>query len=237
MRCVGTWGATILLSGILCGAASAQTVVGQARQEVLVPDLSAVERGEGWTVFNREARTRAAGAAPGVYLDARPGFGVAWLDGVSFTEGTLEVTLEGKNVPQASFLGLAFHGADDETFEAVYFRPFNFEAGDPVARGHGVQYVSHPDHTWQRLRAASPGAYEAAVVPTPSPEGAFVARIEVRGDSVRVFVNGATAPTLEVPSLGGRTEGRVGLWVGNNADGLFSGLRILPDAHPPSGGR
>ena len=177
----------------------------------------------GWTLFNRGAEERDAG----VYLDARPGLGVAWFDGIRLTEGAVEVTLQGRDVPQASFLGVAFRGIDDETFEAVYFRPFNFRASDPTARGHSVQYVAHPRHTWQRLRESSPGAYEAALTPAPDPEGPFKARIEFGGGKVRVFVNGASMPCLEVAALGTGQAGRIGLWVGNNSDGQFSDLRIL----------
>lgn len=208
------------------------SVIEEARQELLAPDLAMVARGEGWSLVNRGAETRTVADVEGVYLDARPGLGVAWLEGVSFTEGSLEVTLQGKNVPQASFLGLAFRGVDDETFEAVYFRPFNFQAGDSVARSHGVQYMAHPDHPWPKLRAESPGAYEAAVVPTPSPDALFNVRIDVTADRVRVFVNGAASPTLDVPALGERAGGRVGLWVGNNSDGFFANLRILSGAAP-----
>jgi hypothetical protein len=75
-----------------------------------------------------------------------------------------------------------------------------------------VQYVAWPEHTWERLRHASPGVYEGAVEPAPSPGGWFHARVEVTAGTVRVFVDGAEEPCLSVARLaaGG---GKVGLFV------------------------
>ena len=56
--------------------------------------------------------------------------GMALVEGVRFTEGSIEVDLKGKGKAQRSFLGVAFAVADGKTFEAVYFRPFNFLAND-----------------------------------------------------------------------------------------------------------
>src|SRR5688572_21152277 len=68
--------------------------------------------------------------------------GIAWLKGVTFSEGTIELDLRGRDVLQKSFLGIAFHGIDTGTFDAIYFRPFNFRSEDPVRKIHAVQYVS-----------------------------------------------------------------------------------------------
>ena len=38
--------------------------------------------------------------------------------------------MKGKGKFQTSFLGLAFSAIDGKTFEAVYFRPFNFMRDD-----------------------------------------------------------------------------------------------------------
>ena len=88
-----------------------------------------------------------------------------------------------KNVPQASFLGFAFRGVDEETWEAVYFRPFNFQAATPLARSHSVQYMAHPQHPWQQLRADAPGRYEGPIGPAPDPGTPFKARVEFDGSS------------------------------------------------------
>ena len=43
--------------------------------------------------------------------------------------------LRGKNADM-SFVGVAFHGADENAYEVVYFRPFNFRSEDPARRAH-----------------------------------------------------------------------------------------------------
>jgi len=57
--------------------------------------------------------------------------------------------VRGKDLFQQSFVGLAFHGKDDNTYEAVYLRPFNVRSDDPVRRDHAVQYMSVPDFDWR----------------------------------------------------------------------------------------
>ena len=62
------------------------------------------------------------------------------------------------------------HRQDDDTYEAVYLRPFNFRAADPTRRQHAVQYISLPEFDWPELREKFPEEFEnpvdAALVPT-----------------------------------------------------------------------
>lgn len=153
--------------------------------------------------------------------------GLAWLRDVEFDEGTIEVELKGRaSPPQHSFLGIAFHGIDAKNLEAVYFRPFNFNAPDPQ-KSRAVQYISWPDHTWERLREQHPGVYEKPIVPAPDPERWFHVRIDLSARQVRVFVEHAVTPTLVVERLSTRTGGKVGLFV-DVYDGEFRELSIRP---------
>jgi len=169
------------------------------------------------------------GERTGLRLSASLGEGVAYLQGVEFANGTIECDIRGKDVQGESFVGIAFHGVDSATYDAIYFRPFNFRAADSARRVHAVQYISHPTHTWQKLRAEHPGAYERSVDPVPDPNGWFHVRIVVAGPQVRVFVADATTPSLVVDRLSERKEGLVGFWVGNTSSGDFANLRIAPE--------
>lgn len=186
--------------------------------------------GDGWKLVNRGATAIVDGVRKAVRFDERPGNGIAWLEGSKFTEGTIEFDVRGKDVPQRSFVGIVFNGTDDETWDAVYFRPFNFKNPDPKNAGHSVQYVSHPAWTWQKLRAERPDQFEKPVRPIPDPNGWFHARVVVTASNIRVYVNGAAEPCLEVEKLGNRGEGRVGLFLGNNSGGDFADLKIIPAA-------
>lgn len=189
----------------------------------------AVQQPESLQVFNRSASVFTDSAKKGVRLSENAGDGVAYLRGVAFANGTIEVDLRGKDVQQQSFVGVAFHGVDDSTYDAIYFRPFNFRTPDPARRLRAVQYVSHPTYTWNKLRTEHPGMYEKAVSPAPDPNGWFHARIVVAGSQVSVYVDGATEPSLVVTTLSARTNGLVGFWVGNNSGGDFANLRIKPE--------
>ena len=181
----------------------------------------------GWQAFNRAARFVDEGTKRVLRVDGRPLDGVIWLEGSDFKEGSISLELRGTNVPQQSFVGVAFRGADDTNYDAVYFRPFNFRAAD-AARLRAVQYVSHPEYPWMKLRTDSPEKYEQPVSPVPDPNGWFRARIQVEGDEIKVFVNDSPTSALTVTALSKRQNGRVGFWVGNNSGGDFANLRLQP---------
>jgi hypothetical protein len=154
--------------------------------------------------------------------------GIIWLKDVDFSEGTIEVDLRGKDLFQKSFLGIAFHGIDTTTYDAIYFRPFNFRAKDSIRRIHAVQYMSLPDKDWYILREQFPGKYENGVTPAPQAEEWFHARIVIKGKDITVFVNNSKEPSLSVQKLNERKEGMIGLW-GVGSDGDFANLTIRRD--------
>jgi glyoxylase-like metal-dependent hydrolase (beta-lactamase superfamily II) len=197
------------------------------------PDLGRLADGQGAQIFNRSLTVEKEGGRAVVRLDARAGDGGALLDGVQVSDGVIEVDLRGKDVAQQSFLGIAFHVVDWTTYDAVYFRPFNFRAAGAEQRSHSVQYVSHPVNTWQKLRAERPGQFEKAIEPAPDPNAWFHARIVLANSKVEVYVNNAATPSLVVDDLGENKSGGVALWAGNGSDGAYAGLTITPTT--PSG--
>ena len=168
------------------------------------------------------------GERGGVHVSARPGPGVIWIDGTDFGDGTIEVEVRGRDVMQQSFVGVAFHRRDDQTYEAVYVRPFNFQATDPAARSHAVQYMQVPEFDWPVLRQKFPEEFERAVHPSLKPTDWVPLRVTVRGDRVQVMVGMIANETMNVRKLGQLGRGQIGLWVGNNSDGDFANLRITP---------
>ena len=174
---------------------------------------------------NRDV-TALSGSRRGVHLTEKEGPGVAWIEGSDFAEGTIEVDVRGRDVLQQSFLGVAFHRKDDNTYEAVYLRPFNFRAEDPARHQHAVQYIAVPDYDWPRLRKEFPEEFENPVDPSVAPTDWVPLRIVVKGPAVQIYVGAVKSTTLEVRKLGSLDRGLVGLWVGNNSDGDFANLRI-----------
>jgi hypothetical protein len=199
------------------GLFTAATVSGQARP--LDP--------KGVEVFNRSVSGFTDGARTGLRLSASAGDGVAYLPGVEFGNGTIELDVKGKDVQGQSFVGVAFHGVDGTTYDAIYFRPFNFRTEDAARHLRAVQYISHPAYPWQKLRAEHPGQYEKPVSPAPDPNAWFHVRVVVAAPNVSVFVDDAKQPSLVVSQLTERRKGRVGLWVGNGSDGDFANVKIV----------
>ena len=178
-------------------------------------------------VVNRDI-TASEPARAAVHLSENMGNGIAWVEGTDFAEGTIEVDVKGRDVMQQSFLGVAFHRKDDNTYEVVYLRPFNFRAEDPVRFQHAVQYAMVPDFDWPRLRKEFPEEFENPVDKSVSPTDWVPLRVVVKGATIQIFVGAVKSPALEVRKLGTLDRGQVGLWVGNGSDGHFSNLRITP---------
>jgi hypothetical protein len=180
------------------------------------------------TVYNRVATPLVDGARTGIRLDSAAGHGIAWIAGSDFVTGTIEAEIRGKDVLQRSFVGIAFAGANDSTYELVYLRPFNFRAADSTRRAHAIQYVADPDYPWPRLRRDHPGRYEQPLTPAPDPSAWVRLRLVVTPSEVRAFVNDTSTPSLVVTRLRPGARGRVGLWVGAQSDGDFTNVRVAP---------
>jgi hypothetical protein len=174
---------------------------------------------------NRDV-TKLEGSRDGVHMSEKAGNGVAWIEGSDFAQGTIEVDVRGRDVLQRSFLGVAFHGKDDNTYECVYLRPFNFRADDPVRHGHAVQYIALPEYDWPRLRKDFPEEFENPVDPSIVPTDWVPLKVVVKGQTIQVSVGSAQTPALEVRKLGPNDRGMLGLWTGNNSDGDFANLRV-----------
>jgi hypothetical protein len=219
--------------GWVLGVLLAYVPVGLAEEKGVAPDLSQINDGKVWSVINGSCETAKEDGKSVVRLRPKgkantpSDIGLALVEGLDFAEGTLEIDLKGKGKDVRCFLGLGFGVVDGKTFEAVYFRPFNFMKDDAVYRARAVQYVAWPDNTWEKLRTDKPGMFESAVKPVPDPSGWFHARIEVTKQKVRVWVDDAKEPCLVVDRLSSREKGKVGLWVDSN-EGTFSNLKILP---------
>ncbi|MFH1851159.1 MAG: hypothetical protein ABIA75_02330 [Candidatus Neomarinimicrobiota bacterium] len=179
-----------------------------------------------WQAFNRKAQVLKDSDRPGVYFKEDPSTGVIWYKGLDFQKGVIECDIRGRDVQGASFVGIAFRGWDAENYDAIYFRPFNFNTADSLRHAHGVQYVSHPEWTWQRLRNERTGRYEQPVTNVPDQTTWFHARIEIHQPQMMVFVNEAAEPALVVDELSERTGGWVGLFMGYGSDGSFANLKI-----------
>jgi hypothetical protein len=202
------------------------TLTGTAQSKTVMIDLVNMSEHNQLDVYNRKVSIFSESGKTGIRFSKNENDGIAWLKGVEFSDGTIELDIRGKDVLQQSFVGIAFHGTDNKTLDAIYFRPFNFQSTDPVRKIHAVQYVSHPDYTWDVLRDKFNGQYEKAVDPNPEGNDWFHAKIVIKYPQVTVFVNGNSQPSLSVRKLNDRKTGKIGLWVGNNSDGDFANLRI-----------
>ena len=213
-----------ICSAFLLGFLYTLNMTGQGKS--IKYDLFSQFESNNFEIFNRQLSSFSENDKKGIRFSKNPNDGIAWLKGVEFSNGTIELDMRGKDLFQQSFVGIAFHGMDNETYDGIYFRPFNFQSTDPVRKIHAVQYISHPDHTWDILREKQNGKYEKEVIPSPKGNDWFHARIVIHYPNVAVYVNGNPEPCLSIDKLSNRQTGKIGLWVGNNSDGDFANLLI-----------
>jgi hypothetical protein len=152
--------------------------------------------------------------------------GIVWLPVESFENGTIEIEMRGKDVFQRSFIGIAFHAVDDINYDAVYCRPFNFFAKDPARRIHAVQYISHPDFTWEKLRNERNAVFEKEIINPPKPDDWFIMKLVIDSKNVKAYINNAPQPSLIVEKLNNRTLGKIGLFTADSSGGDFKIIKI-----------
>lgn len=154
------------------------------------------------------------------------------LTGLEFADGTIEVKLLSKLLPNApefsrGFIGIAFHiDEKNSKFECIYIRPTNGRADDQVRRNHSIQYFSYPDYKFQRLRKESPENYESY-----SDMGLnewISMRIVVKDARAKLYLNDNKEPSLVVNDLklGAGQSGGIGLFVDVGTEGHFADLKV-----------
>lgn len=176
---------------------------------------------EQWTTSGKKAEELVYKGKQALRLQPAKGAGIAWLDDVYFQDGVIEADIAA--IPR--FTGIVFRLQDERIYEAVYFRPQNSRHPKEEMRRRTVQYISHPRDTWFYLRGKYPGKYEGAV--DLEPDEWFHVRLEIKGITVKVFVNNQKTPCLTVNDLRlGHATGKVGFWCGNTSGGTFANLTV-----------
>ncbi len=161
-----------------------------------------------------------------VEMNAENGSGIGIIEDVEFEKGIIEIEFLGENNPGKSFIGIAFNIQNDQTYEAIYFRPFNFVAKEQTRKEHMVQYIYHPEFTWRKLREEKTGEFENEIKMPPNPDDWFKAIIHIEERTVKVFVNDLSEPILIVDRLTSTTSKTIGIWTGFGSSGRFRNLTL-----------
>ena len=195
-------------------------------QQPLAIDLHAAVKNGDIQVYNRTLSHLYDEGYKGIRLSKEYGEGVRRAAPTPFSNGTIEFDVRGEDLKQHSFVGIAFHGANDSTFDAVYLRPFQFTAQTDSLRNRMIQYISLPEHTWRALRKTAPGVNESSIERAPDPNGWIHMRLVVQGENISTFINGSKEPSMVVKKVTKLRTGRVGFYVADTSGGDFANLRI-----------
>jgi len=161
-----------------------------------------------------------------ISLNAQKSSGLAIINNVEFETGIIEFDVLGENNPGRSFVGIAFNIQNDSTYEAIYFRPFNFKSSEKIRREHSMQYIFHPDFTWKRLRTEKEGQFESEFFNPPSPDDWFSIRVKINSERVIIEDQSSGERLMEVERLSSTNSNKIGFWTGFGSKGSFRNLRI-----------
>lgn len=156
----------------------------------------------------------------------------AKLTGFNFHNGTIEVDMLSKLLPDApdfarGFIGIAYRiNEDDSAFESFYIRPTNGRTcTDPVRKAHGCQYFSYPHYTFAYFREHGITQYEA---PTNTDLNEWIhLKAVIQDEKATFYINDMSKPILTVnPMIHGNTSGSIGFFVDIGTEAYFKNLSI-----------
>jgi hypothetical protein len=212
----------ILLATVIIAPAFSE----RSGQETIVVDIHKEVKNKKIEAFNREITLLNEPGHAGIRLSKDEGEGMAWINGIDFSNGVIEFDVRGEDVKQHSFVGVAFHGKDNATFDAIYYRPFQFKSEDENLRAHSLQYISLPEFPWRTLREKFPNKYESSVNPSPDPNSWVHTKVVVQDATVSIYVNNNSEPSLVVEKVTSFHKGRIGFYVADTSGGDFANITI-----------
>ena len=163
----------------------------------------------------------------GISISESQSYGIVWLRGIEFSNGVIEVDIRFSVNDRQSLAGIAFHGIDNDTFDAVYFRPFNILSGDPEQRNNSILYISHSEDRSTVLQEGSTVISENRETISTVEDGWFHVRISVQNLRITVYINDSPEPDLTVNKLNDRRLGRIGFLTGYNSGSYFANLKLI----------
>ncbi len=222
---------TILIAVLIAaGMIAARTATDAAEKIIALDSVSGLE------LVNVKAEVVTHDGKTGIQISKAEGEirgeTLVIIPGIDFKDGTIRVELTGEPAPGADpqmrgFVGVAFrvNPADYSRYDCFYLRPTNARADNMLRRNHSTQYIAHPGYPWYRLRNESPGMYESYVDLAP---GAWTKmKIEVAGDSAKLYVHDAAQPCLIVNDLKHEAAaGKIALWLHSSTLARYRNLVI-----------
>lgn len=215
------------------------TLQGTLLPEVIAQTTIPLNRVDQVELVNVEAKVVKYKDKKGLEVLAAPGAEkletLVLIPDVSFKNGIIEIEVSGQPAPNSirqarGFVGLAFRVTKGEhyEYECFYLRPTNARADNQVQRNHSLQYISHPEYPWHRLRKETPEKYESYTDMLP---GEWIKlRIEVKGTSAQFYVGDASQPNLVVHDLKrGESEGGIALWMHSSTRAHYRNLVVIPE--------
>jgi hypothetical protein len=89
-----------------------------------------------------------------------------------------------------------------------------------------LQYISHPDFTWEKLRQEKNAVFEKEIINPPKPNDWFIMKLVIDNTTVKAYINNAEHPSLVANKLNNWTAGKIGLFTADSSGGDFKSISI-----------
>jgi hypothetical protein len=200
------------LTGCLLAGLTPRVATSQARTVALSADA--------WSATD-SIRFVSYKGRPALYINR----GVALARGVSMDNGTLDLDLAASDT--TNFLGVVFRAATPRFSNVVFLRPGASGTEEAIQYGPAFNSVGV---AWQVYHGDGANA-----VASLERNRWIHLRIELDGQTARLFVDTATTPTLVVPKVVKSGGTGLGVWTGAFGHGAyFSDIQYTPTAGPPT---
>jgi len=193
-------------------------------------DLHELARKNQFETFNRQISWSSADERKVIHLPAGEGSGIAWISGIDFSEGTIELDIRTRGNMTGRSAGIAFHGAARDTLDVVCFGPSDLPSVDTEMESLKVSYLVQPVNLKPDSLENFTNSFEKPINPPDKENGWIHVKISVRGKQINVFVDNNINPVLDREKLNDRKSGRIGFWVSDNSGGDFANLKISTGA-------
>ena len=157
----------------------------------------------------------------------------AALNGIQLHNGTIEVRLRSRLLPDApayarGFVGIVYRAAADSSeFESFYVRPTNGRnCTDPVRRTHGCQYFSYPGYTFSHFREFGVTGYEAPV--EVALDEWFTLRAVLQDQQAAFYLNDTLVLTVPQMKHGAGQAGALSIYVDIGTEAFVSDITVTP---------
>ncbi len=147
--------------------------------------------------------------------------GFLWINTFDFVEGNIDLDLKGLDASPQRYIGLAFYGQNDTTYQALCISPYALLNEDFTLRKNAIKYFATPIP--KEINALLCDEVAKSTI-----NRWFHCRLQVKNKKVEVYIDDNATPSFSSNLIDGKVGGKFGVFFSAGAGGEFGNIKILP---------